>query len=100
MGGQPQSRSHKTSWIALVVFVLIAAGVWYYYAYYYINVSQTEGPQGYSLPPRATVDDSSTLSLQQQGTSDEVGDIENDLNATDLNNLDRELSDIEAQFNP
>lgn len=82
----------------MVVFMAIVAGVWYYYAYYYNDVSKSEGPQDYSLPPRTAVSDASTLSLGKQGISDEVGDIESDLNATDLNDLDRELSDIDVQL--
>lgn len=36
--------------------------------------------------------------LLQQGNSDELADIEKDIRATDLTDLDRELGDIEAQL--
>ena len=42
--------------------------------------------------------DQSTQELESQGTSDEIGDIEADLEATDLTELDKELSDIENEL--
>lgn len=39
-----------------------------------------------------------TASLQAQGTSDEVTDIDKDLNNTNLNSLDNEVSSIEASL--
>ncbi len=36
--------------------------------------------------------------LQTQSNSDKVEDIEKDLNETDLNNLDKELQDIESEL--
>ena len=36
--------------------------------------------------------------LNNQNTSDEIVDIETDLNATELNSLDQEVSDIDLQF--
>jgi NADH:ubiquinone oxidoreductase subunit D len=37
--------------------------------------------------------------LRSQSTSTEVGDIEKDLNETDLSNVDSELEDIEKELN-
>ena len=43
--------------------------------------------------------DEYTASLQNVGVSDEVADIENDLNSTNINDLDREVSDVELEVN-
>lgn len=42
--------------------------------------------------------DSDTKALSTQGTSDEITDIEKDLNNTDFSNLDREVEDINSQL--
>ncbi len=42
--------------------------------------------------------DAITESLNQQGTSDDLGSIEADLNATDLDNLDQGAAAIEAEL--
>lgn len=91
------SDINKTSWLALVVLAAVTAGVWYYYAYY---SSSALGPSP-SVPSRETVaayPDEATAALKEQGASDEVDDIERDLNATGLDDLDRELADINAQL--
>ena len=82
------SRSKKALalWLAVAV-VVIAVVIWYYYAYY-----------AAPLLPRGP--DAATTRLETQGTSDEVSAIEQDLNATDLGDLDKELSDIEAELAP
>ena len=49
-----------------------------------------------TAPP--TEEDTQTAALQQQSDSDEINDIEADLQATDLSNLDKELADIEAEI--
>lgn len=43
--------------------------------------------------------DTTTQALEQVSQSDEVADIETDLSTTDVSNLDKELSDIEAELN-
>ena len=53
------------------------------------------------IPNSAAKLDSATAVLEQQGTSDELSDIETDLETTDLTNIDKELSDIESElFSP
>lgn len=43
--------------------------------------------------------DTTIDSLKNQGTSSKISDIETDLNSTDLNNLDKELQNIEVELN-
>lgn len=47
--------------------------------------------------PVAEIDESTTA-LEEQGTSDEISVIESDLNATDLSQIDKELSEIESEL--
>lgn len=42
--------------------------------------------------------DAVTDSLKNQGTSNKISDIETDLNSTDLNNLDKELENINTEL--
>lgn len=44
------------------------------------------------------VSDTATEALKSQSTSTKASDIEADLNATDLSNLDKELNDISNQI--
>ena len=50
-------------------------------------------------PTPTIVSDVTTANLEAQSDSDEVRDIENDINATDLTNLDKEIADIEQEIN-
>jgi len=47
--------------------------------------------------PSAELDED-TAALEEQGTSDEISKIEADLNATDLTDIDKELTDIEDEL--
>lgn len=54
--------------------------------------------QGKITVPGTEKFDFQTTRLESQGTSDEASSIERDLDATDLSNLDRELTDIEREL--
>ena len=88
----------KTSWLAVIALAVIAVGFWYYYAYYGSVSPDLGGGAAAAVPrrPEPPKDEATTMLQQQQSSSDAVSDIESDLNATDLNGLDRELSDIES----
>ncbi len=47
--------------------------------------------------PSAEIDEDTAV-LEEQGTSDEISDIEADLNATDLFDIDKELTDIDREL--
>ena len=49
-------------------------------------------------PPPSPATESETASLEEQGTSDEMTEIEADLRKTDLTDLDKELTDIEEEL--
>ena len=81
----PRPAKALVLWIGIAVIAIAAAILaWYYYSPSWLPA----GP------------DAATLKLESQGTSDEVSAIEQDLSATDLTDLDKELSDIEAELAP
>ena len=81
--------------IVIVAALAVGAGLWYYFSYYNPEPS-IDSP----AVRRPAVDDAMTARLQRQGTSDELGAIEADLQTTDLSGLDQELADIEAELEP
>lgn len=74
----------KKAWFAILIIIVLAVVA--YFAYSYRNVLIPFGA------------DSIINQLETQGTSDEVGAIESDLNATSLDGLDSELLDIESEL--
>lgn len=71
-------------WILILVLIVAAlVAIWWYRN----NGSFTGQP------------DSATESLEQQSNSDDLGSIEADANATDLNGLSNGYSTIEAEVN-
>ena len=69
----------------------------------YIRMSQERAlpsptPMPTSLPTPSEETDAQTSALEEQGTSDEVEDIEADLEATELSDIDKELEDIESEL--
>lgn len=77
------SKKMAVIWIVVAVAVLVGIG-WYYFFYFIPLPSVPSGP------------DEATTKLEQQSSSDEVSAIEQDLGATDLGDLDKELGDIDA----
>ena len=57
-------------------------------------VQQVITPQ----PTPTIITDEATTNLEAQSNSDEVGAIENDIKATDLSSVDKELADIEGEI--
>lgn len=75
--------------IIVIILILIAGG------YYYFTTSITAG-----LPAEgdgAAAEDA-IAALNEQGTSDNLTDIEADLNATDLSGLDDAAAGVEAEL--
>ncbi|MCX6725829.1 MAG: hypothetical protein NT052_00730 [Candidatus Shapirobacteria bacterium] len=50
------------------------------------------------ITPTPVITDEQTLKLENQGSSDETEEIEKDLKATDLTNLDKEVITIEQEL--
>jgi hypothetical protein len=72
--------------VAIIIIVLIAGGIYFWST----TIDQEESPT-----VQSTIEADKIVSqLNSQGTSDEIADIEADLNITDLDNLDSELDDL------
>lgn len=83
-------RGFLTLWLILLV---IAIGVAALIAFGILDVGKIKK----SIPGQSPtmVEDQQVQDLQNQSTSDEVSDIEKDLNTTNLDTLDQELPDVD-----
>lgn len=79
----------------IIVAVLVIGGLYYWGAQLNKQVAVDETVTGEQI---AAEPDASTEALGEQGTSDEVDAIEDDLNLTDLDDLDAELGNIDAEL--
>lgn len=97
-----QSGSNKKSvgpiiGIAIIVVIIIFGGLYYWGGK--INNQELREIQENTTPEEIlTQEDASLESLQVQSTSDEIVDIEADLDLTDLENLDTELDNIDIEL--
>ena len=74
--------------IIVIILLLIAGGVYYF----------TVGVDKVETPANGESVNDDVAALNEQGTSDELADIEADLNATDLSGLDNAASGIDAEL--
>jgi len=79
---------------AVIVILIIALGGVYFLSKKVEEVND-DGVSGEEIMQEQ---DMTTLGLQTQQNSDEIADIEADLNATDLEDLDRELENIDGEL--
>lgn len=85
----PEEKTSTGSIIGIIVIVLVLA----FGAYYFFK--QVPMPaENEVLSPSEVAGDTSLSGLTTQGTSTELGDIQKDLDATNLTGLDAGLSDI------
>ena len=86
--------------IAIIVVLIIFGGLYYWGA----QISKRDIPNDSQDTIVTTIEeientpDATLEQLQTQSTSDEIADIEADLNLTDLENLDTELGDIDTEL--
>lgn len=74
----------------VIIVIILALG-----AYYFLKQVPVEEGLEALLTPAEMQADVNLSGLSAQGTSTELSDIQKDLDATDLSNLDAGLSDIE-----
>ena len=83
------------AWMVTGVIILaIAIGFYYWPAKSDVNEDSET-----AVDSKMEATDPATASLEAVSQSDEISDIEADLNATDLSGLDQELSEIESELN-
>lgn len=83
---QPTEQSNSKIWLIVtivIVLIVIAFGL-----YFWRN----------AILPSSNKSADEINTLKQQGTSDNVASIEKDLQATDLNSLDKEVPVIDAEL--
>ena len=93
----------KRFWYLFVIFgvmIVLSLGI---LVYGYHKLSQAKPvplptPTPIPTPTVAEEVDEQTSALKGQGSSDELEDIETDLEATDLSGIDQELEDIDSEF--
>jgi uncharacterized protein YdgA (DUF945 family) len=85
-----------------IILLAVVGGLWFYNQKVIQENSNQTVPQMQEMTTEETEapieEDSQTAALQQQSDSDEIGQIEADIQATDLSNIDKELADIEAEI--
>jgi uncharacterized protein YpmS len=79
-------KNKKKIWMYVVAFVIVLLIV--FMAYEIFKTKPNSEPSNLNT-------NSEVANLENQSSSDNVADIEKDLNATDLNGLDSELQDID-----
>ncbi len=97
MGGNmmppmPEEKSHfgAISGIVIIVVILALGGLYLWGK----ELSNQEPEASENSVMNGTAVDESTQALEAQGTSDNISDIETDLNNTNLENLDADLDSI------
>ena len=91
-----ENQNNHWAWVVTGLAVAVIAIA--FYAWPRGNTEQAateEATDNVAVEPT----DEYTASLQNVGVSDEVADIETDLNSTNINDLDREVLDVESEIN-
>jgi len=94
--GLPQEEKSMGALIGsiIVIAVIVLGGIYLWITRSSESPTQTETPPlGQTVKP-----DEATAALLVQGTSSEISAIEKDLSATNLNNIDAGMSDINSQL--
>lgn len=89
-----EEKSHfgAISGIVIIVVILILGGLYFWGKE--LNNEASTPAENTMTNGAAAVMDESTKVLETQGTSDNISDIEADLNSTNLENLDADLQSI------
>jgi hypothetical protein len=77
--------------VVIILALIIVGGL-------YFLKERSSQPVYTPISPTAEATDSVTDTLNQQGTSDDLGSIEADLKATDVSNIDQGAAAIDAQL--
>lgn len=86
---KPQQGGFGPIFAIIVIIILLALGGLYYF---------TEGVEQVQDTQQEETGDETVDALMQQGDSDEIADIEADLDATDLSEVEDILDDIDAEL--
>jgi len=88
--------------VVAIILLAVVGGLWFYNQKALQENSSQSAPQIQEMITEETEtpieEDVQIAALQQQSDSDEISQIETDIQATDLSNIDKELADIEAEI--
>jgi len=87
--------------VVAIILLAVVGGLWFYNQKALQENSSQSTPQIQEMitgETEAPIEDAQIAALQQQSDSDEISQIETDIQATDLSNIDKELADIEAEI--
>ncbi|MEK7652547.1 MAG: hypothetical protein AAB334_01200 [Patescibacteria group bacterium] len=91
----PQTKSTGAIIGSIIIILVLIIGGLYFWGKQIVE-KETQA----SITPEQILSETDTAldSLKTQGSSNKVSDIEMDLNATGLNNLDKELQNIDTEL--
>jgi len=94
----PAPEKHTGGLVGAIVIVIILVVGGLYYWGKQVNENQTTVDESMTAEEIVSIPDEKTEALGTQGSSDEVLDIEADLDATDLEGLEAELDAIDQEL--
>ena len=96
--GQTQQKSMGPMLGIVIIVVLLVLGGFYFWGTQIKDKSQVQENAEVTAEDIANQEDTALDNLNTQSTSDEIDDIEADLDATDLESLDSELDAIDQEL--
>ena len=96
--GQTQQKSMGPMLGIVIIVVLLVLGGFYFWGTQIKDKSQVQENAEVTAEDIANQEDTALENLNTQSTSDEIDDIEADLDATDLESLDSELDAIDQEL--
>ena len=84
--------------IIIVILVIVLGGLYFWGQRVEKNADESMATKEGAMSEGSDTADTSIELLETQGSSDEITDIEKDLDSTDLENLDQELELIESEL--
>lgn len=95
----PQSEDHGTSFGPLIGIIIIVALIVFGGFYYWLSLDkENDGTSDQTAEEIINQEDPQIDALEQQSTSDTVSAIEEDLDATDLGNIEADLEQIDQEL--
>ena len=95
-GGAPKSSMGPIIGSIVVILAIVLGGLYLYGQQ--LGKKATTAEESTSTTDEVSAADQATLSLEGQGSTDSTAEIENDLNATELNNLDAEMQNVDQDL--
>lgn len=92
----PQTKSTGAIIGSIIIIIILIIGGLYLWGK---QITEKEAQSSITPEQILSETDPALDLLKTQGISDKITDIEADLNATDLNNLDKELQNIDVELN-